>query len=160
MRSERTHVLLDLDGILSDSEPGYLRSLQWPLRKRVSQSHQRTSSVSHWASIWKYVFADQESSWTMTSNGVSHSHLLEMLRIYGRIRKPSLHPGMSKGSTPGRDGLSLAAATAKPEVTAHPILDYFDISDRFAVRRGDAHPRPACESRGHRVRARRTRYLG
>ena len=25
----RTHVLLDLDGTLSDSEPGILRSLQW-----------------------------------------------------------------------------------------------------------------------------------
>ena len=34
------------------------------------------------------------------------------------------------------DGLSLSVATAKPEVTAHPILDYFNISHRFAVRAG------------------------
>ena len=27
--SKRTHVLLDLDGTLSDSEPGIRRSLQW-----------------------------------------------------------------------------------------------------------------------------------
>ena len=27
--SDRTHVLLDLDGTLSDSEPGIRRSLQW-----------------------------------------------------------------------------------------------------------------------------------
>ena len=33
MRSERTHVLLDLDGTLSDSEPGILRSLQWAFEK-------------------------------------------------------------------------------------------------------------------------------
>jgi phosphoglycolate phosphatase len=29
MTEPRTHVLLDLDGTLSDSEPGILRSLQW-----------------------------------------------------------------------------------------------------------------------------------
>ena len=28
-RGARTHVLLDLDGTLSDSEPGILNSLQW-----------------------------------------------------------------------------------------------------------------------------------
>ena len=33
MRSDRTHVLLDLDGTLSDSEPGILRSLQWAFEK-------------------------------------------------------------------------------------------------------------------------------
>ena len=33
MKSERTHVLLDLDGTLSDSEPGILRSLQWAFEK-------------------------------------------------------------------------------------------------------------------------------
>ncbi|MEJ7800846.1 MAG: HAD hydrolase-like protein, partial [Ilumatobacter sp.] len=33
-------------------------------------------------------------------------------------------------------GLSLSIATAKPEQTAHPILDYFEISERFDVRAG------------------------
>ena len=33
-------------------------------------------------------------------------------------------------------GLSLSIATAKPEQTAHPILGYFGISDRFDVRAG------------------------
>jgi len=33
-------------------------------------------------------------------------------------------------------GLSLSIATAKPEVTAFPILDYFGITDRFDVRAG------------------------
>ena len=33
-------------------------------------------------------------------------------------------------------GYSLSVATAKPEVTAHPILDYFGISNRFEVRAG------------------------
>ena len=33
-------------------------------------------------------------------------------------------------------GLSLSVATAKPEQTAHPILDYFEISERFDVRAG------------------------
>ncbi len=33
-------------------------------------------------------------------------------------------------------GWSLSIATAKPEQTAHPILDYFGISERFDVRAG------------------------
>ncbi len=33
-------------------------------------------------------------------------------------------------------GMSLSIATAKPEQTAHPILDYFGISERFDVRAG------------------------
>jgi phosphoglycolate phosphatase len=33
-------------------------------------------------------------------------------------------------------GMSLSVATAKPEVTAFPILDYFGISDRFEARAG------------------------
>ena len=33
-------------------------------------------------------------------------------------------------------GLSLSVATAKPERTAHPILDYFEITERFEVHAG------------------------
>ncbi len=134
MRSERTHVLLDLDGTLSDSEPGILRSLQWAFDKEgfpIPTKEQVRSVIGPPFEIG------------LPQIGIPEN---DLERVIDRYRERyatigafenTLYPGIVEMlDALSRDGLSLSVATAKPEVTAHPILDYFDISDRFAVRAG------------------------
>ena len=134
MRSERTHVLLDLDGTLSDSEPGILRSLQWAFEKEgfpIPTEEQVRSVIGPPFEIG------------LPQIGIPDD---DLERVIDRYRERyatigafenTLYPGIVEMlDALSGDGLSLSVATAKPEVTAHPILDYFDISDRFAVRAG------------------------
>ena len=134
MRSERTHVLLDLDGTLSDSEPGILRSLQWAFEKEgfpIPSEEQVRSVIGPPFEIG------------LPQIGIPDDDLERVINRY-RDRyatigayENTLYPGileMLEALT--NDGLILSVATAKPEVTAHPILDYFEISHWFKVRAG------------------------
>lgn len=134
MRSERTHVLLDLDGTLSDSEPGILRSLQWAFEKEgfpIPTEEQVRSVIGPPFEIG------------LPQIGIPDDALERVIDRY-RERyatigafENTLYPGileMLEALTD--DGLILSVATAKPEVTAHPILDYFEISHWFNVRAG------------------------
>ena len=131
MRSERTHVLLDLDGTLSDSEPGILRSLQWAFEKEgfpIPTEEQVRSVIGPPFEIG------------LPQIGIPDD---DLERVIDRYRERyatigafenTLYPGIVEMlDALSSDGLSLSVATAKPEVTAHPILDYFDISENRAT---------------------------
>lgn len=134
MTEPRTHVLLDLDGTLSDSEPGILRSLQWACE-------QEGFPVPTEAEVRSVIGPPFEIG--LPSIGIPDDALERVINRY-RERYTSigafentLYDGVIDmlDDLAGR-GLSLSIATAKPEQTAHPILDYFEISHRFDVRAG------------------------
>ena len=130
----RTHVLLDLDGTLSHSEPGILRSLQWACEQEgfpVPTEEEVRSVIGPPFEIG------------LPQIGIPDDALERVIDTYRDRYKRigafenTLYDGiieMLDGLA--EQGLSLSIATAKPEQTAHPILDYFGISDRFDVRAG------------------------
>jgi len=133
-RAERTHVLLDLDGTLSDSEPGIRNSLQWacmvegfpiptddevrsvigpPFELGLPSIGIPDDALERVIDRYRERYAD-----TGAYENTLYDGILEMLDALSAA------------------GYTLAIATAKPEVTAHPILDFFGISARFEVRAG------------------------
>lgn len=130
----RTHVLLDLDGTLSDSEPGILRSLRWACE-------QEGFPIPSDDAVRSVIGPPFEIG--LPSIGIPDDALERVVDTYRdrytRIGayENTLYPGIIDMLDALADlGLSLSIATAKPEQTAHPILDYFGISDRFDVRAG------------------------
>jgi phosphoglycolate phosphatase len=133
-REPRTHVLLDLDGTLSDSEPGIMRSLQWACAQEgfpIPTEDEVRSVIGPPFEIG------------LPSIGIPDDALSRVINTYrSRYEKigafeNTLYEGIIDMLDAMSDaGLSLSVATAKPEKTAHPILDYFEISDRFDVRAG------------------------
>lgn len=132
--TERTHVLLDLDGTLSDSEPGILRSLQWACEQEgfpIPTDEQVRSVIGPPFELG------------LPQIGIPDDALERVIATYRERYKRigafenTLYPGIIEMLDAMADlGFSLSVATAKPEQTAHPILDYFGISERFDVRAG------------------------
>jgi phosphoglycolate phosphatase len=133
-RMDRTHVLLDLDGTLSDSEPGILRSLQWACA-------QEGFPVPTEEEVRSVIGPPFELG--LPRIGIPDDALERVINTYREryTRIGAFENTLYDGIIEMLDdlaalGLSLSIATAKPEQTAHPILDYFGISDRFDVRAG------------------------
>lgn len=130
----RTHVLLDLDGTLSDSEPGILNSLRWACEIEGFP-------IPTEAEVRSVIGPPFEIG--LPSIGIPDDALERVINTY-RERYAEIgayENTMYDGVIEMLDaltaaGYSISVATAKPEVTAHPILDYFGISDRFDVRAG------------------------
>jgi phosphoglycolate phosphatase len=130
----RTHVLLDLDGTISDSEPGILRSLQWACE-------QEGFPIPTDAEVRSVIGPPFEIG--LPSIGIPDDALERVINTYRERYKRigafenTLYDGILDMLDELADhGLSLSIATAKPEQTAHPILDHFGISERFDVRAG------------------------
>ena len=127
-------MLLDLDGTLSDSEPGIRNSLLWAFGQEgfAIPSDEQVRSV-----------IGPPFELGLPSIGVPDDALERVINTY-RTRyerigafENTLYDGvleMLDGLAAA--GLSMSVATAKPEVTAFPILDYFGITERFEVRAG------------------------
>ncbi|HEY5664294.1 MAG TPA: HAD hydrolase-like protein [Ilumatobacter sp.] len=131
---KRTHVLLDLDGTLSDSEPGILRSLQWAFRREGFE-------IPTDAQVRSVIGPPFEIG--LPSIGIPDDALERVINTYRDryTRLGAFENTLYDGIIEMLDalaalGLSLSVATAKPEQTAHPILDHFGISERFDVRAG------------------------
>ena len=127
-------MLLDLDGTLSDSEPGIVNSLRWACKVEGFPE----PSVEQVRSIIGPPFEIG-----LPAIGIPDDALVRVIDTY-RVRyadigayQNTLYEGVIEMlDALAAAGYSLSVATAKPEVTAHPILDYFGISERFEVRAG------------------------
>lgn len=132
-RPPRTHVLLDLDGTLTDSSPGISRSLQ------------------HAFAVCGYAPPSAEVIRTMIGPpfeitfprlGVPVADIERVIDAYReRYEDVGLFEnGLYDGVVEMVDALAerhiVALATAKPEPTAIRIVEHFGLTDRFAVQAG------------------------
>lgn len=132
--SVRTHVLLDLDGTLSDSEPGIMRSLQWACELEGFP-------IPTEAQVRSVIGPPFELG--LPSIGIPDDALSRVINRYREryedigLFENTMYDGvieMLDGMAAA--GLSLSIATAKPERTAIRVLDHFGLSDRFDVMAG------------------------
>ena len=126
-----THVLLDLDGTLSDSEPGIMRSLQWACEVEGYP-------IPDEAQVRSVIGPPFELG--LPSIGIPDDGLWQVINRYREryetigLFENTLYDGvidMLDGLAAA--GLSLSIATAKPERTALRILEHFGLTDRFEV---------------------------
>jgi phosphoglycolate phosphatase len=133
--ADRTHVLLDLDGTLSDSEPGILNSLQWACEIEgfpIPTEEEVRSVIGPPFEIG------------LPSIGIPDDALERVINTYReryaahrRLREHALRRGRSRCSTRSPAGaVAVGRHRQARAVTAHPILDHFGISHRFDVRAG------------------------
>lgn len=124
-----THVLLDLDGTLSDSEPGILRSLQWACEVEGFP-------IPSEAQVRSVIGPPFEVG--LPSIGIPDDALFRVIKTYRDryetigLFENTLYDGvvaMLDGLAAA--GLSLSIATAKPERTAVRIIEHFELTDRF-----------------------------
>jgi phosphoglycolate phosphatase len=125
----RTHVLLDLDGTLSDSEPGIMRSLQWAceLEGFPIPSEEAVRSV-----------IGPPFELGLPSIGIPDDALSRVINRYREryeeigLFENTLYDGIVEMlDSMIAQGLSLSIATAKPERTALRVIEYFGLTDRF-----------------------------
>ena len=127
----RTHVLLDLDGTLSHSEPSIAASLRHAL-ERVQLP------VPADAVIRTAIGPPFELG--LPAIGVPDEHVVSVIGHYrdhyeaGGLFDTEPFEGIEAALDAFLDaGLVLAVATAKPEVSALRIVEHFGWTDRFAV---------------------------
>lgn len=128
---DRTHVLLDLDGTLADSEPGIMRSLQWACEVEgfpVPTEDQVRSVIGPPFELG------------LPSIGIPDDALVRVIARYREryedvgLYEASLYDGViDMLDALATEGLSLAIATAKPEHSARRVLDHFSLTERFDV---------------------------
>lgn len=124
-------MLLDLDGTLSDSEPGIMRSLQWACELEgfpIPTEEQVRSVIGPPLELG------------LPSIGIPDDALSRVINRYReRYEEIGLFENtMYVGVTEMLDamaaaGLSLSIATAKPERTAIRVLEHFGLTERFEV---------------------------
>ena len=126
-----THVLLDLDGTLSDSEPGIMRSLQWACEVEGYP-------IPDEAQVRSVIGPPFELG--LPSIGIPDDGLWQVINRYREryetigLFENTLYDGIVEmlDGLAGA-GLSLSIATAKPERTAVRILEHFGLTERFEV---------------------------
>ena len=124
-----THVLLDLDGTLSDSEPGILRSLQWACEVEGFP-------IPTEAEVRSVIGPPFEIG--LPSIGIPDDALFRVIKTYREryetigLFENTLYDGIvTMLDELAAAGLSLSIATAKPERTAVRILEHFELTERF-----------------------------
>jgi phosphoglycolate phosphatase len=124
-----THVLLDLDGTLSDSEPGILRSLQWACEIEGFP-------IPDEAQVRSVIGPPFEIG--LPSIGIPDDALFRVIKTYREryetigLFENTLYDGIvAMLDRLAAAGLSLSIATAKPERTAVRIIEHFGLTERF-----------------------------
>jgi phosphoglycolate phosphatase len=126
-----THVLLDLDGTISDSEPGILRSLQWACEIEGFP-------IPTVAQVRSVIGPPFEIG--LPSIGIPDDALFRVIKTYREryetigLFENTLYDGIvAMLDELAAAGLSLSIATAKPERTAVRILEHFGLTERFEI---------------------------
>ena len=148
----RTHVLVDLDGTITDSFPGDPGSLRRPSRRAAPRATRRGAARA----------SGRRSSSDCPLIGVPGDRLWAVIDRYrvhyegGGLFENALYDGVvTMLDALAAAGLALSLATAKPEPTAVRIVEHFGLADRFTVaRRGDVRARAAHQGRGDHALAR------
>lgn len=130
----RTHVLLDLDGTISDSSLGIARSLQHAF---AACGFEPPSDDAVRAVIGPPFEA------TFPGLGVPTSEIERVVLAYRDryedigLFENAVYPGVAEMLTELADaGYTLAVATAKPEPTAIRIIEHFGFTDHFVLQAG------------------------
>jgi phosphoglycolate phosphatase len=126
-----THVLLDLDGTLSDSEPGIMRSLQWACEVEgfpVPDEAQVRSVIGPPFEIGlPGIGIPDDGLWRVINR---YRERYETIGLF----ENTLYDGVVEMlDALAAAGLSLSIATAKPERTALRIIEHFGLTERFEV---------------------------
>lgn len=126
-----THLFLDLDGTLSDSAPGILRSAQYALE--AFGIH-----VDNLDDLLCFVGPPLEESFQEFYH-LTPSQADEAVKVYRRryekigVYENALYPGIPQFLDKARQaGKVLMVATSKPQRMADLVLSHFGIADRFA----------------------------
>ena len=126
-----THLFLDLDGTLSDSAPGIVRSAQYALE--AFGIH-----VDNLDDLLCFVGPPLEESFQEFYH-LTPSQADEVVKVYRRryekigVYENALYPGIPQFLDKARQaGKVLMVATSKPQRMADLVLSHFGIADRFA----------------------------
>lgn len=126
-----THLFLDLDGTLSDSAPGIVRSAQYALE--AFGIH-----VDNLDDLLCFVGPPLEESFQEFYH-LTPSQADEAVKVYRRryekigVYENALYPGIPQFLDKARQaGKVLMMATSKPQRMADLVLSHFGIADRFA----------------------------
>lgn len=132
--SAATHVLLDLDGTISDSSPGIARSLQhaFGVCGYEPPSDDQVRAV-----------IGPPFEIGLPTLGIPLDDIERVVLAYREryedigLFENTVYPGVAEMLDElGGAGHTLSIATAKPETTAKRIIDHFGFADRFAVQAG------------------------
>jgi phosphoglycolate phosphatase len=132
--NEATHVLLDLDGTISDSSPGIARSLQhaFALCGYEPPSDEQVRTV-----------IGPPFEIGLPALGIPIDDVERVVQAYrGRYEdiglfENTVYPGVAEMlDTLTAAGHVLSIATAKPEPTARRIIEHFGFAEYFAVQAG------------------------
>jgi len=130
----RTHVLLDLDGTISDSSLGITRSLQHAFAECGFEPPTD-------AKVREIIGPPFEESFPVL--GVPTSEIKRVVAVYREryeavgLFENDVYPGIAEMLTELRDdGYTLAVATAKPQPTAVRIVEHFGFTQHFTVQAG------------------------
>ncbi len=150
---KRTHVLFDLDGTLTDSEPGIFKSLHWAFEMEGFQA----PTADQVRSIIGPPFEIG-----LPAIGIPVDALDRVINRYreryvavGAFENMLYDGVLEMLDAVAAAGMSISLATAKPEVTARSILDHFGIAGRFEVQAGatlDSNRRTKAEVISHALR--------
>jgi phosphoglycolate phosphatase len=129
----RTHLLIDLDGTLSDSSPGIARSLQ----HAFARCGFPPPSDEQVRGLIGPPFEE-----TFPALGVTGPDIERVILAYREryedvgLFENALYPGVASMVEQLADDHTLAIATAKPEPTALRIVEHFGLDHHFAVQAG------------------------
>ena len=123
------HILFDLDGTLTDSEPGIIHSVQHALAA--------FGITADPTELRSYIGPPLINSFRDTA-GLSEADAQRAVTVYREyfsvqgLYENALYPGVSEMLKAVRAaGNTLAVATSKPEIFARRIIDYFQLDSFF-----------------------------
>ena len=137
MPDSRIHVLLDLDGTLSDSSPGIARSLRHAF---ATCGYEPPTDEQVRAAI------GPPFEVSFPTLGVAADDIADVIEAYrhdyedGGLFDNEVYPGIEEMLDELRvAGFVVSLATAKPQTTAVRIIEYFGLTHHFTVQAGASH---------------------